>query len=46
MAEVGKLAQREQALRADLDAGRISPDDPRWIDNRPVSKLYAFEGRD
>jgi 1-acyl-sn-glycerol-3-phosphate acyltransferase len=46
MVEVGKLAKREQELRAELAAGRIADDDPRWIDNRPVSKLYAFEGRE
>jgi 1-acyl-sn-glycerol-3-phosphate acyltransferase len=46
MIEVGKLAKREQELRADLAAGRIPDDDPRWIDNRPVSKIYAFEGRE
>jgi 1-acyl-sn-glycerol-3-phosphate acyltransferase len=45
MIEVGKLAAREQALRADLAAGRISDDDPRWITNRPISRLYAREGR-
>ena len=46
MAEVGKLAAREQALRADLAAGRIADDDPRWLDDRPISRLYAREGRD
>ena len=46
MAAVGKLAVREQALRADLAAGRISDDDPRWLDNRPISRLYAREGRE
>ncbi|HET7505287.1 MAG TPA: lysophospholipid acyltransferase family protein [Kofleriaceae bacterium] len=46
MAEVGKLARREQDLRADLAAGRIRDDDPRWLDDRPVSKLYAHEGRE
>lgn len=45
MAEVGKLAGRERELRAELDAGGISDDDPRWIDNRPVSRLYAYERR-
>jgi 1-acyl-sn-glycerol-3-phosphate acyltransferase len=45
MAEVGKLAAREKALRAELAAGTISDDDPRWLDNRPVSRLYAREGR-
>jgi len=46
MVEIGKLARREQELRSELAAGRIADDDPRWIDNRPVSKLYAFEGRE
>jgi 1-acyl-sn-glycerol-3-phosphate acyltransferase len=46
MVEIGKLAQRERALRADLTAHRIPDDDPRWLDNRSVSKLYAPEGRD
>lgn len=45
MAEVGKLSARERELRAELAAGEISNDDPRWLDNRPISKLYAFEGR-
>jgi 1-acyl-sn-glycerol-3-phosphate acyltransferase len=45
MAEVGKLAAREQALRAELAAGAIAEDDPRWLDNRPISRLYAREGR-
>jgi 1-acyl-sn-glycerol-3-phosphate acyltransferase len=46
MTEVGKLGARERELRADLAAGRISDDDPRWLENRPVSKLYAREVRD
>ena len=46
MIEVGKLAKREQALRADLAAGRIAGDALRWLDNRPISKLYAHEGRE
>jgi 1-acyl-sn-glycerol-3-phosphate acyltransferase len=45
MAEVGKLAAREQALRAELAAGAIADDDPRWLDDRPISRLYAREGR-
>jgi 1-acyl-sn-glycerol-3-phosphate acyltransferase len=45
MAEVGKLAVRERALRADLAAGRIDEADPRWLDRRPISRLYAHEGR-
>jgi 1-acyl-sn-glycerol-3-phosphate acyltransferase len=44
MAHVARAAERERALRADLDAGRITDDDPRWLENRPVSKLYAREG--
>jgi 1-acyl-sn-glycerol-3-phosphate acyltransferase len=43
MAEVKKLAVREKELRADVMAGRISEEDPRWIDNRGASKLYAHE---
>jgi 1-acyl-sn-glycerol-3-phosphate acyltransferase len=46
MAEVGKLAIREKQLRAELAAGRIADDDPRWLDGRPISRLYAREGRD
>ena len=45
MVEVGKLAVRERELRADLAAGRITEADPRWLDHRPVSRLYAHEGR-
>lgn len=45
MAEIKKLAETEKALRADILAGTISEDDPRWLDNRPVGKLYAREGR-
>ena len=44
MAEVKKLAVREKELRADILAGRIPDNDPRWIDNRDVNKLYATEG--
>jgi 1-acyl-sn-glycerol-3-phosphate acyltransferase len=44
MAEVKKLAVREKEVRADIMAGRVSDEDPRWIDNRGASKLYAREG--
>jgi 1-acyl-sn-glycerol-3-phosphate acyltransferase len=44
MAAIKKLSEREKELRADLKAGRISDDDPRWIAGRPVGKLYAREG--
>ncbi len=45
MAAIKILSEREKQLRADLLAGRITEDDPRWLDNRPVPKLYAREGR-
>jgi 1-acyl-sn-glycerol-3-phosphate acyltransferase len=44
MAEIGALGAREQELRAELRAGRVSDDDPRWLTNRPIGKLYAREG--
>ena len=44
MAEIKKLAQREQELRVELHDGRITDDDPRWLANRPAGKLYAREG--
>jgi 1-acyl-sn-glycerol-3-phosphate acyltransferase len=46
MAEIRKLSERERELRRDLSAGRITVDDPRWLGNRPVARLYAFEGRE
>ncbi len=46
MAEVKKLAAREKELRADAIAGRLSGDDPRWLDNRGAGKLYAREGQE
>jgi 1-acyl-sn-glycerol-3-phosphate acyltransferase len=46
MIEVGKLAEREKALRLEIAAGAISEADPRWIDSRPISRLYATEGHD
>ena len=46
MAEIKKLAEREKELRADVEAGRITEDDPRWLGNRRhAGKLYAREGR-
>jgi len=44
MLEVGKLAARERELRAELSAGQIADGDPRWLDNRPISRFYAHEG--
>jgi 1-acyl-sn-glycerol-3-phosphate acyltransferase len=45
MAEIKKLSEREKQLRADIEAGLIDIDDPRWLGNRPASKLYARESR-
>jgi 1-acyl-sn-glycerol-3-phosphate acyltransferase len=45
MAEIKKLSERERALRADLEAGKLDDSDPRWLANRPVGKLYAREGK-
>jgi 1-acyl-sn-glycerol-3-phosphate acyltransferase len=44
MIAIKALSEREKQLRADLQAGRISDDDPRWLAHRPVGKLYAREG--
>jgi 1-acyl-sn-glycerol-3-phosphate acyltransferase len=43
MASIKALAEREKAIRADVLAGRVGDDDPRWLDNRPHSKVYARE---
>jgi 1-acyl-sn-glycerol-3-phosphate acyltransferase len=43
MAEIKRLSEREKHLRAELTAGRISDDDPRWLVNRSAHKLYASE---
>jgi 1-acyl-sn-glycerol-3-phosphate acyltransferase len=45
MAAVGALSARERELRSQLLRGELSNDDPRWLTNRPISKLYAREGR-
>jgi len=44
MTEVRKCSEIERGLRADLMAGKISQEDPRWLENRGMSKLYAREG--
>ena len=44
MTEIKKLSEIEKALRADIEAGRITEDDPRWLGNRAAGKLYAREG--
>lgn len=43
MAAVKELSEREKQLRADIMAGRITSDDQRWLNNRPVGKIYARE---
>jgi len=43
MAEIKKLSVREREIRADIAAGRVSADDPRWLLNRGAGKLYARE---
>ena len=45
MVEIKKLGERQRELRADIGAGRITTDDERWLTNRPISRLYAFEGQ-
>jgi 1-acyl-sn-glycerol-3-phosphate acyltransferase len=45
MAEIKKLSVREQEIRADIAAGRISDDDRRWLLNRGAGRLYAREAR-
>lgn len=45
MAEIGKLMEREKALRRELVAGGVPESDSRWLTNRPIGKLYAREGR-
>ncbi len=45
MAAIKQLGEREKSLRADIQAGRITEDDPRWLENRPISKLYAPEAQ-
>lgn len=45
MAALGPLKERERAIRAALERGEIGDDDPRWLTNRPVGKIYAREGR-
>jgi 1-acyl-sn-glycerol-3-phosphate acyltransferase len=44
MAEIAKLSARERELRIELSDDVISDDDPRWLANRPIGRLYAREG--
>jgi 1-acyl-sn-glycerol-3-phosphate acyltransferase len=41
MAEIAKLGEQERALRARAAAGGLTDDDPNWLMNRPVDRLYV-----
>ncbi|MEO6772506.1 MAG: lysophospholipid acyltransferase family protein [Kofleriaceae bacterium] len=43
MVAIKALSERQRELRAQVNAGEISDDDPRWLNNRPHHKLYAYE---
>lgn len=43
MSVIKVLGEEQKALRAEVNAGTISDDDPRWLNNRPMSKIYAHE---
>jgi 1-acyl-sn-glycerol-3-phosphate acyltransferase len=43
MASIKALSDRQRELRAQVNAGEIPDDDPRWLNNRPHRKLYAYE---
>jgi hypothetical protein len=43
MAAIKALSDRQRELRAQVNAGEIADDDPRWLNNRPHNKLYAYE---
>jgi 1-acyl-sn-glycerol-3-phosphate acyltransferase len=45
MQAVGTLRDREKELRRQVQGGQLGTDDPRWLGNRPVGKVYAREGR-
>ena len=45
-----RVAGQRVFIRVDFnvpqdDAGRITDDDQRWLNNRPVGKLYAREAQ-
>jgi len=44
MAEIKKLGEREREIRADLMAGKIDDEDPRWLLSRDAPVIYAREG--
>ncbi len=41
MTEIAKLGERERELRAMATAGTISDDDPSWLMNREVDRIYV-----
>jgi 1-acyl-sn-glycerol-3-phosphate acyltransferase len=43
MKVIGELGEQQKDLRSQVLAGNVSDDDPRWLNNRPISKLYATE---
>ncbi|MEO8705952.1 MAG: hypothetical protein ABI867_38325, partial [Kofleriaceae bacterium] len=43
MGAVKALMTREREIRAELLAGTIAESDERWLNNRPVGKIYARE---
>jgi 1-acyl-sn-glycerol-3-phosphate acyltransferase len=43
MSTIKTLGEEQKALRAQINAGQVSDDDPRWLNNRPMSKIYARE---
>jgi len=43
MSVIKVLGEEQKALRAEVNAGTIADDDPRWLNNRPMSKIYAHE---
>jgi 1-acyl-sn-glycerol-3-phosphate acyltransferase len=44
MAQIKTLSVREREIRAEVDAGQLTDNDPRWLDSRGAHKLYAREG--
>ncbi len=43
MVAIKALGERERELRAEVMAGKVDDGDPRWLEARPMSKMYARE---
>jgi len=43
MKKIGELGERQKVLRAQINAGEILDDDPRWLNNLPHNLFYAPE---